>query len=41
MSQLEVLAETVKLARVLGTSVESLEYLKPLDAAQLRSLGLP
>lgn len=38
MSQLEVLAETVKLARVLGTSVDSLTYLRPLDAVQLREL---
>ncbi len=38
MSQLDVLAETVKLARLLGTSEESLDYLKPLGAAQLREL---
>ena len=38
MSQLEVLAETVKLARLLGTTTESLDYLNPLDAAQLREL---
>lgn len=38
MSQLEVLAETVKLARLLGTSPKALEYLNPLTAAQLREL---
>lgn len=38
MSQLEVLAETVKLARFLGVQVETLDYLRPLDAAQLRQL---
>ena len=38
MSQLEVLAETVKLARLLGTTPEALDYLKPLGAAQLREL---
>ncbi|MES2489193.1 MAG: hypothetical protein V4607_05320 [Pseudomonadota bacterium] len=38
MSQLEVLAETVKLARLLGTTPEALDYLKPLDASQLREL---
>lgn len=38
MSQLEVLAETVKLARLLGTTAEALDYLKSLDAAQLREL---
>lgn len=38
MSQLDVLAEMVKLARVLGTSTESLDYLKPLGASQLREL---
>lgn len=38
MSQLEVLAETVKLARLLGTTTEALDYLKPLDASQLLEL---
>lgn len=38
MSQLEVLAETVKLARLLGVEPEELDYLKSLDAAQLREL---
>lgn len=38
MSQLEVLAETVKLARLLGTTPEALDYLKPLNAIQLREL---
>lgn len=38
MSQLDVLAETVKLARLLGSTPQALDYLKPLGAAQLRVL---
>lgn len=38
MSQIEVLAETIKLARLLGTAPDSLGYLKSLDALQLRAL---
>lgn len=38
MSKLEVLAETVKLARLLGVSAEALGYLQPLEAEQLRQL---
>ncbi|TXH05611.1 MAG: hypothetical protein E6R07_02040 [Nevskiaceae bacterium] len=38
MSQLDVLAETVKLARFLGTTADALGYLRALDARQLRTL---
>jgi hypothetical protein len=38
MSKLDELAESVKLARLLGVPVETLAYLSPLDASQLRQL---
>lgn len=38
MSRLAVLAETQKLARLLGVAPEKLDYLRALDAEQLRSL---
>jgi hypothetical protein len=38
VSKLDILAETVKLARLLGVSAEALDYLQPLDAHQLRQL---
>lgn len=40
MSQIEILAEQIKLARLFGTQPERLSYLNPLDAAQLRALRL-
>ena len=38
MSKLDELAESVKQARLLGVPVETLAYLSPLDASQLRQL---
>ena len=40
MSQIEILAENIKLARLLGVQPDELTYLKALDAGQLRSLRL-